>query len=70
MANVNSCDTNIKSESNGALFTHEDASILACFASKLSFGWIDTQEVTIVYIRPNNSNGKVIPFYRCGQMDK
>jgi hypothetical protein len=61
---------NMESEGNGTLFTHEDAYILAYFASKWSFNWIDTQEMTSVYTRPNNSNGKAIPFYRCGGMDK
>ncbi len=58
-------------ECNGALDIYDDALVLVVAYLQACEVWINTQgKGTMLCIGPNNSIGKVIPFYGCGQMDK
>ncbi len=63
-------DQNIELEGNDALDIHEDAPIIAYLQTcEIPVGFTSKEQNCVVH-RSKRSDGKVIPYYECGQMDE
>ncbi len=63
-------DVDMESKGNGALDICDDALVIAYLQAREVLIGLRPKEKIVLNIRPNGSNGKVIPSYKCGQMDK
>jgi hypothetical protein len=70
MDDGDSHDVDMESKGNGAMDVYDDAHVIAYLQAKEVPIGLTPRKGTMLSIKPSGSNGKVIPSFECGQMDK